>query len=185
MLEKNHKNLFIIPGWMKSVSFYGNYNGLDIWKKDFDLTTKIDTKNIVSHSAGTIFALVNWNLNPNKKIKLILINPLLPQKNFLQWFFSWLRFAFKGKIRIDKTMGIKQLFPAIKNFSALLKFNPLAIAEKIPKENLTIIRGANDKFFCNDKVAEIIRNNDIKLIEIEGLGHEWNEKFFDAIRDVI
>ncbi len=185
MSIQHEKKLFIIPGWMKSVGFYGDCKGLDIWKNNFNLNAQIDAAYIVGHSSGANFALINRSLNKNSNSKLILLNPLLPKKNFLYWIFQWMKFAFKGGIRVDKTMGIKQFFPALKNFAALLNFDPIKIIETIPKENLIIIRGSEDRFFCDDNAKKIIKEKNINLVEVDGLGHEWNENFLNAIKDVI
>ena len=68
--------------------------------------------------------------------------------------------------------------------SRLLKVDVFGIIQKIPKENLVVIRGKNDDYFCDKESAEIIKSNNIKLIEVEA-GHDWNEKIAQAVETFI
>ncbi len=51
-------------------------------------------------------------------------------------------------------------------------------------ENLIIIRGKKDTYFCDGKSAEIIRNNKLQLIEIDA-GHDWNDKIAELVDSIV
>jgi hypothetical protein len=56
--------------------------------------------------------------------------------------------------------------------------------KKIPPENITIIRGKNDNYFCDKENIEILKFNQIKFIQFEA-GHDWNETIAKAAKGLI
>jgi hypothetical protein len=141
-----HKKLFI-PGWMDTVKNRVNYDGIDIWKKDFNLKQKIDAQYLIGHSAGANYAVLNWQ--NNKDAKLILVNPSIPYRNIFIWFFIMVRFwIFEGtKLNSERMKCFKYLISSMFNLSKLLKIDLMPIVFEMPKENLIIIRGEKMIFY--------------------------------------
>jgi hypothetical protein len=42
-----------------------------------------------------------------------------------------------------------------------------------------------DKYFCDKKIAQEVRLKNIRLIEISGVGHNWDEKFNIEIDKIV
>ena len=178
------KKIILVPGWMHSVAFYKKYEGLDIWLDKGDWGKNEDCEWVVGHCAGAVIALNKYR---NKNVKFILVNPMLPQRSFWQWVKRWLSYLFMSKevLLNDKKMIRMNYVRGILKFIETAKVDAGAIIRKIPKENIYVVRGKKDKYFCDDEAAEIIKSLGIKLIEIENAAHSWNEKFDQEIEKII
>jgi hypothetical protein len=44
--------------------------------------------------------------------------------------------------------------------------------DSIPSGKVTVIRGENDRFFCDAQASDFLRSKHIEIIEVEG-GHNW------------
>ena len=64
------------------------------------------------------------------------------------------------------------------------KVDFLDAIKQIPKENLIVVRGKKDNFFCDEESAKIIKENNIRLIEVYA-GHNWNENIAKAVNEII
>jgi len=178
----NKKSILVFPGAFQFVKNYGNYNGVDIWLKNGRRGKIPKTDFIVGHSAGAIFALT---LSDNfQGCKFILINPPIKKRNILNLFLRWIKFLILEGIRTEKVVPITNWIYGLKKLSKLLKIDTLEIIKKIPRDNLVIIRGKKDKFFCDQESGEIIKNNNINVIEVEA-GHDWNEKIAGVVNELI
>jgi pimeloyl-ACP methyl ester carboxylesterase len=175
----------IIPGWMDVGENYPGHDALEIWKEKISDDIFIDSEFVVGHSMGAHFALLNWD--KNKNYKLILVNPLLIQKNIFYWFRKWIKYRMiEGLPKGFKHATSPASFLwGIKKFVFLVKYDVWEIIDNIPQSDIVVIRGKKDDFFCNDKVAEFIKSKDIQLIEIEEAGHNWNEKIDEEIRKIV
>ncbi len=174
-----------IPGWMDRARFYG-YEGPDIWIKNIKPEEKIDADYLVAHSLGNHFALLNWL--ENKNTKLILVNPLLIKRNFRSWIFRWMRFSLgEGAVVYPQRMYFAHyLFSGIKKAQRFLSLNVLEILDQVSKEDIVcVIRGKKDKYFCTEEVATVIKEKNIPLIELDGVGHMWHYKIDEAIENII
>jgi hypothetical protein len=169
------KKIIFIPGWMHNVSHYQKYQGLDIWTEDFDPQKRIEADFLIGHSTGANFCLVNWKFNRNTK--LILVGVLVPRRNILGWIGQWLKFIiFERQQSIKGVINLKYIFSTLKKVNELSKSDPLEIIREIPKEQVVFIRGKNDKFFFDKKVAELLKAEGFRLIEVKNASHHWNNE---------
>lgn len=167
--------IVFIPGWMDTVKNRVDFDGLDIWLDDVDIDSEIDSEYVVGHSLGANWALLNWM--KNKNIKLILFAPLVANKNIFIWFWRWRQFLTEEGTDMNQER-MKCYWHFIRDFRLLwllLNSNLEHVLDVIPKDSITIIRGKNDQFFCDDEEAALIRNKGIKIIELDNVGHNWND----------
>ena len=61
-------------------------------------------------------------------------------------------------------------------------FPPLS--KNSPRENVVIVRGKNDRWFCDEAAARILKEEKIRCVEVDA-GHDWNENIAYAIRDIL
>lgn len=185
MENKNYNSKFVfIPGWMSAGKIYGYENSLDIWTENIDPKNKIEAEYVVAHSAGALFALLNWDANKNTK--LILLGPMVPKRSAFGWLLRWGKFIL--------TEGTHMPFARVKLFPhfisgtlcllRLIKFDSFSILYNIPKENVVVIRGKQDNYLCDDGVASLLKERSIPIIEVDGLGHDWNDKASKLIEKI-
>jgi hypothetical protein len=55
---------------------------------------------------------------------------------------------------------------------------------KLPKENLYIIRGTRDTFFCDEVAVTIAKEHGFNIIEVDA-GHDWNQDIAEAVEQVL
>lgn len=172
------ENIILIPGAIRDVKSYGNYNGLDIWTTD-DKEAPTNATHFVGHSLGVNYIL---NLKTQSNHKFIFINPLIKKRSLVNLFIRWLKFlAFEG-ISIKKVIPLKYWWHMLRQILFLLKVDVLSEMQKIPRENIVIIKGKYDNFFCDKEDVEIMNKNNFRVVEVEA-GHDWdkNEKGVDDI----
>src|SRR3989339_246017 len=145
----NKKDICILPGTIQYAKNYG-YDGLDIWM-DKKITIP-NAKVFIGHSLGASFIL---NSDINRNCKFIFINPLVRKRPFLFHFINWLRFLIFEGFAVKKAVPVKYWWHTFKQVLRLLKVDVLRQIKKIPPENITIIRGKNDNYFCDKKSVEI------------------------------
>jgi hypothetical protein len=178
------KKIFI-PGWMDTADSHVDYAGLEIWKNKINPSDKIEAEYVVGHSLGANFALINWNCH--RDTKLILVNPLVPQRNVFFWLLRWVMFLFtEGTPLNEKRLTT---FPHIINgvrigFS-LLADDLMDVLGRVPRENLVIIRGKEDEYFFGKEIASALKAEGVKIVEVENAGHGWNENFNNEISKLI
>ena len=186
-MDKNKKTI-LIPGWMNEKGMYNSKNSAyevwDVWGSRIDPKDKINAHYLIGHSLGCNWALFNWK--EDKNIKLILVNPLLPKRKIGEWFSRWIEFHKKEKPPEGKktVRGMKNFWFGIKMCWKLLRYNFDEIIKNIPKEDVVIIHGEKDVFYCDDKFKEYIKTKKIKMIEVTGVGHDWHEKFDEEIKKI-
>jgi len=54
----------------------------------------------------------------------------------------------------------------------------------IKNDGITVIRGKNDKYFCDGLAIEFLKSKGIKIVEIDG-GHNWNEEMEKMMNNLI
>ncbi len=178
------RNCVFIPGWMDVVKNYGQYPGLEIWVKDIDPKEKIESQYVIGHSLGANFALLNWR--ENKNTKLILINPVVYPRSIVGWVFSWFSF-FLFERPLPNSHRIRALIhlpSGIKKCLRFFKEDYSKIISEIPKADLIVFKGKNDKFLCDKKAEEFLKSQGVKVIEVEA-GHDWNKNFEIAVNNII
>ncbi len=162
----------ILPGWMSRVKNYRMGEGSDIWEEFGDPMKLPEAEYIVCHSLGCHYALSNWQNGRDNK--LILVNPPIFKRNIFAWAWRWLRYlAAEGPGVSFHDIGAKEIIAGIKNCQKLMQPDFRIVLKKLPKENLTIIRGKNDNYFCDREVADFARAENIRLIEVADCGHNW------------
>ena len=173
--------ILIFPGSFQAVKNYGNYDGLNIWTKSFpDGLPAADF--YIGHSLGINFILKHYNSTKNGKF--IFINPQIRKRGLFSLFMSWLSFFFREGIKWKKIIPVKSWPFGIKKLLELLKVDVLSIMKKIPKENLVIIKGEYDNYFCDKKSVKILKDNDFKVIEVNA-GHDWNDNIAQVVKSYI
>ncbi len=177
------ENAYLFPGWLQRIKNYKNYKGADIWIKD--LNRDIGVRYIVGHSLGATYALLKFNNDKEKNF--ILVNPLMPKRSLSQNFLRLLKLLFSKEFNLSKVFdGSLLIFSFhLPRIISLLKVDLFELLEKIPKENITVIRGINDRFFCDNESAEFIRKKGFNLIEASGVGHNWSAKLDEIIAGLV
>jgi pimeloyl-ACP methyl ester carboxylesterase len=178
------KKIFV-PGWMDTADNHVDYSGLEIWKKKINHNDKIEVEYVVGHSLGAGYALLNWEKNRNTK--LILVNPSLPQTGFPDFFIRWIKFLLSEgtSMRRKRLKCFLHLYLGIKQGLELIFKDYEKIIDLIPVKDIVFIRGKEDKFFFDEKMAENIRLKGKRVIEINGARHGWSEKFSEEINKLI
>lgn len=179
--EAPKKKITLFPGGFQCVKNYGDYEGVDIWiGEEFPDGLK-DSDIFIGHSAGASFAL---QYAANRTSKYIFVNPLVKKRNIFFLSLRWLKYAFQEGLPMKKFIPVKYWPGALKKILELVKVDFLSAIKDIPKGNITIIRGKKDNFFCDEEAARIIRENSVRLIEVDA-GHDWNENIEEAVRKII
>jgi hypothetical protein len=173
--------IIVFPGAFQYVKNYGNYDGLDIWLKNFQQKEISKPDCIVAHSAGVNFSLT---LKNPENCKFIFINPLIKKRNILSVLLSWIKFLFVEGVKMEKIAPINNWPYDFKLIFKLLKVDVFDFIKKIPKDKITIIRGKKDDFFCDKKASEIIKKEGINLIEVDA-GHDWNQNIEEAVTKLL
>jgi len=177
---------YLFPGFSQDKVLYGNYSYINIWEEKYHKYNLSNAKYLIGHSMGSLPALMNWR--ENKDATVILFNPLLPKRNYLNLLirFKMMFLTSPGKIRAIKgSTSLKYLFVAIKNAITFLKIDALEIIKEIPKDKLIIIRGEKDKYFCDKESVDVLMNSRISFIELKGIGHYWVPEVDDYIKQFI
>lgn len=154
-----------------------------VWKGKLDKDKEVDC--IVGLSLGALVVL--RDLNPNWK-KIILVGSPLPRRSIFIWFFNWTKYITNEGLSLKNQVFNKNPFKFIVELARCIKILGIdfsKVLDGIPKDKIVMVRGKNDKFFCDDKAVEFMRSKNIQVIEIEGVGHNWNEKFNMEIDKII
>lgn len=176
------KNVLVLPGWMTSIDLYKD-------SKNFDICIgKLNEKCfyadcVVGLSLG---ALVVLRDTEKIKGKIILINPPLPKRNLLSWFGQWCSFIKHEGLFFERQHFTKNPFKFILAISSCLKllltdFEPII---RNHKENITILRGVKDDFFCDNKAVEFFKSNKVQYIEFNG-GHNLSQEMEITLHAII
>ena len=177
-----NKKVIIIPGAFQYVKNYGNYEGVDIWLKEKTDNEKIRNADfIIAHSFGANYVF-SFPVSNNQKF--ILINPSIKKRNFVKLIIRDLKYLIFEKISLKKIIPIPSWFYAFKKVYKLSKIDTLKVIKQLPKENIFIIRGDKDNFFCDDEIVNIIKKENLPLIEVEA-GHNWNKNIAKVVNKII
>jgi hypothetical protein len=180
---KNSKKIFIIPGFLRPISFYNWCEGREVWNSDDDIKKRIDADYVVGYSLGAIGALINWK--ENKNTKLILIDPLLPKRSLLAWLWRWLKFIIFEGAKPRQTVSISKFFSGLKKARLWLRIDSMKILDEISPRDVLILRGERDDFFFDKKASEYLANKKFTIIEVKGVAHDWDEKIKIEIEKII
>jgi len=99
----------------------------------------------------------------------------------LAW--RWLKFLVFEGIKKEKIVPLKYWLFAFSIVLELVKVDFMSVVQKIPKENLVIIRGKRDNFFCDEESIKIAKENNVRVVEVDA-GHDWNENIDKEVREM-
>ena len=174
------QKILLVPGTIQYLKNYGGYDGLDIWmEKGLEIPAGIEC--FIGHSLGVNFILKE-SIDPGKKF--IFINPLIKKRNLLDLFVRWMRFHFFEGLSKEKEVPERFWPHTVDRAWHLLKVDVLGQMKKIPRENVFIIRGRQDDFYCDHEDLKILKENNFKVIEVEA-GHDWNESVANEVAKAI
>lgn len=176
------KKILLFPGWIKSLKLFEDDGSLNfrIGKLSED---DFRAEYIIGMSLGALVVLRNINRIHGK---IVLINPPIPKRNILTWFVHWIRFMFAEGLLPERqrfTRNPVRFISTLIECMKLLSTDFSLVLEKFPRERILIIRGKNDRFFCDNRAAEFIKSKGIKLVEIDG-GHNWSESIEKELRNL-
>lgn len=173
------EEVFLVPGTGQYVKNYGAYRGADIWcgQSKISPTARV----FIGHSLGVHFIL-SGTVNPAHRF--ICINPLIKKRNVVSLFFRWILFLFSEGIRKKKLVPSAFWLGNLRTALRLLKHDIFKELEKIPKENIIILRGDHDNFFCTKEDRSILEKHHYTIVEVAA-GHDWNENISTAVADIL
>lgn len=175
-------SILVLPGWMRYIKFYHPEPGFipAIGKLDKDQES---ADCVAGLSLGALIVLRDAK---RIKGKIILINPPIPHRNLLVWFIQWLKFIFSEGLFFERQKFIRN---PLRFAWEVLRAIPLMATDfddflaSLPKDKILIIRGKNDRFFCDAKAMQFIRSRNIPFKEIDG-GHNWSETMENALMKI-
>jgi hypothetical protein len=176
-----NKKIIVLPGTFQCVKNYGGYDGVDIWMGEENQEKLSGVDYFIGHSLGVNFIL---NAVCVQEQKFIFINPLIKKRGVPSLLYQWLRFLLFEGIKKEKVVPIKYWATTFKKIAHLLKTDVLETMQKLPKENVYIIGGKADNYFCDTEDLEILKANEFNIIEVDA-GHDWNENVAKAVADII
>ncbi|HLN18827.1 MAG TPA: hypothetical protein VK255_01505 [Patescibacteria group bacterium] len=178
------KKIIYIPGWLDQGKNFPQYETLEIWKENISPDFETDCDIIIAHSLGCHFSILNWQRIRDKKI--IFVNPLVANRNVFSWFWRWLKFRANER----HGDGWKYVTKPSKIFRAIYYFFKLLwpdLFSKINNDagNIVVIRGRRDYYFCDENSCRVLREKSIEIIELDEVGHLWNEKIDEEIKKIV
>lgn len=165
---------------------------LKLYRDDSDFylrTGKLDEKSLsANYVIGlSLGALVSLRCIENIKGNIILINPLVPKRNIVVWFIRWVKYVMHEGffLEIQKfTVNPMRYLSELVNCVKLLNIDFSKTLGDVPKDKITVIRGKNDKFFCDDLAVNFLRSKNIEVVEVNA-GHNWNEEIEKTLNNLL
>jgi hypothetical protein len=174
------KKVLVLPGWMTSLELYESDDGFDVCIGELD-GISFAADYVVGVSLG---ALIVLRETPRIHGKIILINPPLPKRNILAWFFRWISYVSHEGLFLQRQRFTRNPLLFCREFSrciSLLEIDFSETFDSAPAGKITVIRGKNDRFFCDDQADHFLRSKHIEVAEIEG-GHNWCSEIETLLR---
>ncbi|MFA6973637.1 MAG: alpha/beta hydrolase [Parcubacteria group bacterium] len=169
----------VIPGWMNYLKINNLGDNFEILKGKVNIDENAEC--IVGHSLGALITLRDFK---HSWEKIILINPPLPKRSIIVWFFKWINYVVQEGLSVENqkfSVNPVVYFRELINCIRLLRIDFAPIIDNLPSDKVIVIRGENDYFFCDDKAVNFLRSKNIRIIEIANCGHNWCGKIEDAI----
>ncbi|MFA6136051.1 MAG: hypothetical protein WC705_01715 [Candidatus Paceibacterota bacterium] len=175
------KKVLLLPGWMRTLRLYKAHNDFDVRIGKLD-DESVLADYVIGLSLGSLAVLQQVE---SIKGKIILINPPLPKKSILIWFVNWLKFIVTEGLFFERQKFTRNPIKFISALIVCVKLLNVDFSKTLDsiKGRLLIIRGRNDRFFCNDKTIKFLSAREIRIIEING-GHNWCEEIEKTINDL-
>jgi len=178
---KNINNILLVPGTLQYVKHYKEFDGVDIWICNKKEKINLKAKYFIGHSLGVNYIL---NANVNDESKFIFVNPLIKKRSAFNLFVRWIKFLVFEGFRGEKLVPVRYWLHVLRQVFLLLRVDVIGKLQEIPKENIFVIRGKQDNFFCDCEDVDILIKNNFKVIEVDA-GHDWNSNIARAVKDVI
>ena len=153
------------------LKLYGNADDFDICIGKID-EGSLAADCIVGISLG---ALVVLREVPRIRGKIILINPPLPRRSVFTWFFRWINYVLHEGLFLQRQRFTKNpllFFRELIRCKKLFATDFSKTFDFIPAGKARVIRGKNDRFFCDAQAADFLRSKHVEIIEVDG-GHNW------------
>ena len=99
-------------------------------------------------------------------------------------FVRWIKFHLFEGISKEKVVPMRHWIHTLRQVFFLLKTDVLKEMCKIPRTDMTVIRGSQDRFFCDDKDVELLVGNGFDVIEVDA-GHDWNKNVADTAEKIM
>lgn len=165
---------------------------LKLYQNDSDFYLRTGKLNEKSLSANYVIglslgALVALRCIENIKGNIILINPLVPKRNIVVWFVRWVKFIIYEGLFLERqkfTINPMRYISELVNCVELLNIDFSKTLSNVSKDKVTVIRGKNDKFFCDDLAVNFLRSKNIKIVEVNG-GHNWSEEIEKTLNNLL
>ncbi len=173
------RNVLVLPGWMTSLTLYENAN-------DFEVCIgRLSEKSFAAdHVIGiSLGALVVLREAPHLQGRVILINPPLPKRNIFAWFFRWMNYVLHEGLFFQRQKFTTNPFlfcRELVGYIQLLTVDFSGNLDSLSAGKIVVIRGKNDRFFCDNETSDFLRSKNIELIEVDG-GHNWCEAIEKAM----
>lgn len=178
------KNVLLLPGWMTSLKLYsGNASDFTICLGKLN-EKALFAEHVVGFSLGALIALRDIK---NIRGRIILINPLVPKRNITVWFIRWVNFVMHEGLflEIQKfTVNPMRYVSEFVNCVKLLNIDFSRTLDNISQDKVTVIRGKNDKFFCDDLAVNFLRSKNIEVVEVNA-GHNWSEEIEKTLNNLL
>jgi hypothetical protein len=179
------QNIVLVPGWIKRFSLFRTDINFTVCRGKLPANDN-HINCIIGYSLGALIALRDWKLE--KISKLILINPPLPKRNVFIWLYRWTKYSAKEGLAQNIhhfTFNPIRLILEIITGAKLLMKNYSEIIKNIPKNNLFVIKGEKDEFFCDNRAVNFLKSLDKDVIEIKSVGHNWHIEIENTIKNLI
>jgi hypothetical protein len=171
----NYRKIVVIPDFLQSEKSYGNYSRLQIWKRE----DKFEGADIIIADRFGATRILRDSLT---RIKHILVNPYLRKRSNPAFFWRCVKFLLSKKMDREE---IKNLRCALKELRSLLQCDVLPLLDSIPRENVVVVRGTENNYFCGDKTAALLEKRRIKVVEVKGSGCRWDDNIAQAVHKLI
>ena len=139
---------------------------------------------VIGVSLGALIALRDIE---NIKGKIILINPPVPKRSIMIWFVQWVKFVVSDGLFLERqkfTVNPIRYISGIIDYIKLLSVDFSKTLDNISQDKITVIRGKNDTFFCDEFSVSFLHSKNIKVIEVES-GHNWNEEIEKTLDNLL
>jgi hypothetical protein len=109
---------------------------------------------------------------------------LIPQKSIPALLWSWAKFFVFEGIPYSKVVGPLNWPRSFKLLYRLVGVDMMDLLKTIPKENIVVVRGKKDNFYCTSEAVNLLRENNIEVVEVDA-GHDWDEGVAEAVGRII
>lgn len=175
---KNNKKVLFIPGWLDTGELHGHKYSLDIWNNKINVSKDFKAEYVIAHSISVLAVLHNWSFFKNYKI--ILVNPVISKRHiFRRWLMSMMEEG--THISRKRLIVFLSVIPASVKAFILFKVPALKIINTIPRGNLIVIYGEDDKYLCDFDLVHTLAEKGFKTIKVKGSGHNYDAKIEKVI----